>query len=168
MPPKPHAHLTTNGVKRKSRDDSDEEQPAKRTRGSGLAPSHFVPLDGAPEPDASKTRIPSSLTPKSSPNKKSNAMKSKPWSPAKKTPKTRPVLESDREDEEDVDDIHASSGGEMPLPRLNPSKRSNGDSATISKLKTDKKRVPKTEVLSARKPKVGELYVHQPFLPCMS
>lgn len=156
MPPKPLAHLTSNGVKRKSRDDSDDEQPVKRTRGSGLAPSHFVPLDGAPEPDASKKQLPSSTsTLPASPTKRSSTVKPKPWSPTKKTPKTRPVLESDREDEEDAGS-QANSEDEALALTTSPSKRLGESSKSIHKLSTDKKRVPKTEVLSARKPKVGE------------
>lgn len=46
MPPK--ARTGSTGIKRKSRDEEEPEEPVKRTRSRG-APTHYIPLDGAPE-----------------------------------------------------------------------------------------------------------------------
>ena len=39
-----------NGVKRKAAEGAGPQDSAKRTRSSGVPPSHFVPLEGAPPP----------------------------------------------------------------------------------------------------------------------
>jgi len=44
----PRAKTVANGLKRKAAEDAGPQEPPKRTRSSGLSPSHFVPLEGAP------------------------------------------------------------------------------------------------------------------------
>jgi hypothetical protein len=46
MPPR--AKTVANGLKRKAAEYAGPQEPPKRTRSSGLSPSHFVPLEGAP------------------------------------------------------------------------------------------------------------------------
>lgn len=64
MPPK--ARSASTAVKRKSREDDEPEESVKRTRSRG-APTHFVPLVGAP--DASITTRPRNLELSASPRK---------------------------------------------------------------------------------------------------
>lgn len=154
MPPKQRVPSTTNGVKRKARDESDEDTPVKRTRGSGLAPSHFVPLAGAPEPDASKQRVKRTTSASTvSPVKKASPVKHFSRSPAKKV--QRPILESDREEEEEEgnNSSRAGSSSETSKPLPSTSTRPNGGSIAHSKVNGAIKRIPKTEILSSKKPK---------------
>lgn len=64
MPPK--ARSVSTAVKRKSREDDEPEESVKRTRSRG-APTHFVPLVGAP--DASDAARPRHLGLSTSPRK---------------------------------------------------------------------------------------------------
>lgn len=51
MPPRVGTHV--NALKRKAAEDAKSQGREKRTRSSGVPPSHFIPLDGAPQPSKS-------------------------------------------------------------------------------------------------------------------
>jgi hypothetical protein len=57
-PMPPRVRTPTNALKRKAAEDAKPQEPAKRTRSSGVPPSHFIPLDGAPQPSKCINSLP--------------------------------------------------------------------------------------------------------------
>lgn len=148
MPPKARPG-TTSPLKRKARDEGESSQPVKRTRGSGLAPSHFVPLNGAPDAPKYAKATSSAVPPRLSPAKKRAQDPVQALAPRfRKTARAEATAQPAQDEPPE-----SSSEDEISLP--SPSKKRS----PVSNAPRNRLVVPEVEI-TTQKPKVGKCHQH--------